>query len=86
MTEKKLEPPKLDNALGTVDGMYVGHFTLDPDTTVTIEDIADILRAMDIRFGPEKFAELPKNLRKHFIVHTREGHEYRYGRKPRHLK
>lgn len=86
MDDEKLEHQTLDNVLGTQDGMYVGHFTLDPDTTVTVEDLAEILRAMDIRFGPEKFAELPKNLRKHFIVNTREGNSYRYGRKPRHLR
>lgn len=84
--DKKPENQKLDNILGTVDGMYAGHFTVDPDSTVTIKDMADILRAMDIRFGPDKFVQLPENLRKHFRVSTRDGHEYRYGRKPRHLK
>lgn len=84
--EKKLEPPKLDNILGTVEGMYAGHFSLDPDSTVTVQELAEILKAMGINFGPKDFANLPKHLRRHFIVHTREGHEYRYGRKPRHLK
>lgn len=87
MDEKeKPEQQTIDNMLGTQDGMYIGHFSLDPDTTVTVEDLAEILRAMDIRFGPEKFAQLPKNLRKHFIVNTRDGQIYRYGRKPRHLR
>lgn len=82
----ELERQKLDNILGTTEGMYAGHFELDPDSTVTIEDIAGILRAMGINFGPDNFAKLPKELRKHFIVHTRDGLDYRYGRKPRHLK
>ena len=86
MTDDKLENQTIDNMLGTQDGMYIGHFSVDPDTTVTLEDLVEIIRAMDIRFGPEKFAELPKHLRKHFMVNTRDGHIYRYGRKPRHLK
>ncbi len=81
-----LERQSLDKQLGLQDGMYIGHFSLDPDTTVTLEDIVTILRAMDIRFGPKEFAELPKEIRKHFIVHDRQGNEYRYGRTPRHLK
>ena len=51
-----------------------------------MDDLRKILTAMEIRFGPEKFAELPKELRRHFIVNDRQGNEYRYGKKPRHLK
>ncbi len=86
MADDKVENQTIDNMLGTQDGMYVGHFSLDPDSTITIEEIAELLRRMDIRFGPEKFAELPKELRRHFMVNTREGQIYRYGRKPRHLR
>ena len=86
MNDEKPERQTLENQLGTQGGMYAGHFSLDPDTTLTIEEVAEILKAMDIRFGPEKFAQLPKHLRRHFNVHTRDGVSYRYGRKPRHLK
>ena len=86
MTKKKLERQPLENILGTQDNMYVGHLTLDPDTTVTLEDIVVILRAMEITFSPEAFAKLPPEVRKHFIVHDRNGNDYRYGRKPRHLR
>ncbi len=84
--EKKVQPQKIDNVLGTNNGMYVGHFTFAPDSTFTMDDLRKILTAMEIRFGPEKFAELPKELRRHFIVNDRQGNEYRYGKKPRHLK
>ena len=84
--EKKPQHQKIDNVLGTQNGMYVGHFKLEPDPTFDMDDLREILKAMDIRFGPEKFAELPKKLRRHFIVNDRQGNEYRYGKKPRHLK
>lgn len=82
MTEK--EQNNLEKVLE--GGMYAGHFQLDPTSTFSVEDMVEILKAMDIRFSPTTFAKLPKELRKHFIVHTRDGVEYRYGRKPRHLK
>ncbi len=86
MTDEKLEKQRLENILGTEGNMYVGHLTLDPDSTVTLEDIVIVLRAMQINFSPEAFSKLPAQVRKHFIVHDRDGNDYRYGRKPRHLR
>lgn len=84
MTDK-MEPQKIENILGTQEGMYIGHFSVDPDTTITLDELVEIIRAMDIRFSPQNFAKLPKNLRRHFMVNTRDGKTYRYGRKPRNL-
>lgn len=75
-----------DNEKKETTHMYFGHFRLEPDTTFTIEDWIKILKVMQITFNPERFAELPKEVRRHFIVHDRKGHEYRYGRKPRSVK
>jgi len=72
---------------GCVNGMFIGYFKLVPSETFTMEDMAAILVAMDIRFGPEAFDKLPEQTKKQFVVFNRnmksEEEAFRYGRTPR---
>ncbi len=72
---------------GCVNGMFIGYFKLSPTETFTMEDMINILVAMDIRFGPEAFEKLPEQTKKQFVVFNRnmksEAEAFRYGRTPK---
>lgn len=72
---------------GCVNGMFIGYFKFAPNETFSMEDLAAILLAMDIRFSAEAFDKLPEQTKKQFVVFNRnmksEAEAFRYGRTPR---
>jgi len=76
MSEEKSD---INEVPGSVNGMFIGYFRFDPTTTFELDDLITILKAMDIRFGPEEFEKLPEKTKKQFSVYTREGKSFRYG-------
>ncbi len=74
---------QLDELPGTVEGMFAGYYQFDPISTVTFDDILEILKVMQIRFGEEHFNKLSPEAKKQFSFIGRDGKPVRYGRKPR---
>lgn len=77
-------PPKPEkvtadsNIPGTDHGMFVEYYIFNPTSTIKGEELLEVLKAMNIVFGPELFERLPESVRKHFLVKDRTGKIARY--------
>jgi len=69
---------------GSVQGMFVANFLFRPTTTLSLEELTDLLTNMVIVFPPDSFEKLRPSVKRHFIIQSRDGSTERWtGRKNR---
>jgi hypothetical protein len=60
------------------------YYEFNPDVEAfTATDMVNILKAMKLTFHSDAWARLDEESRKHFMVRTRSGESYQYGKKPK---
>lgn len=77
--DKDVEPG--DSSMpGTMDGMFVRQYLLDPvKRHFTTDDLIEIIRLLNLVVAPSIFDQLPEHTKKHFVVIDRKGERQRYG-------
>lgn len=66
-----------------INGMYFGSYRFDPQEDITLEDVVELLRALDINLTNLAFDRVPEKVRRHFIKFNRYGDAERYRRQRR---
>lgn len=85
--DENVEPGD-SNMPGTMDGMFVRQYLLDPEKRhFNTDDLLEIIRLLNLVVAPSIFKQLPEHTKKHFVVIDRKGERQRYGAPvPRRMK
>lgn len=62
--------------------MVMEFYEFSPQETVTVNDVINLFKAMNLTLHQEAWDRLPEETRKQFIVRKRNGESYRYGKDP----
>lgn len=68
---------------GSENGMFMYHYRLVPTTTMSFEDVIDILKMLDIKIDQKNFDKLQERTKRQFVVENRYEQTWRYGTKVR---